>query len=37
MPLFAELLDAPLRFLSSIPELAAYMLRRFVTLDLSIT
>jgi hypothetical protein len=34
MPLSPELLDSPLRLLEPIPDLAAYMLRRFVALDL---
>ena len=36
MPLPPELFDAPLRLLEAIPDLAAYMLRRLVALDLSL-
>ena len=36
MPLPPELFDATLRLLEPIPDLAAYMLRRFVALDLSL-
>lgn len=36
VPLSPELLDAALRLLEAIPDLAAYMLRRFVALDLSL-
>lgn len=36
MPLSPELLDATLRLLESIPDLAAYMLRRLIALDLSL-
>ena len=36
MPLSPELLDAALRLLEAIPDLAAYMLRRLVALDLSL-
>ena len=36
VPLSPELLDAALRLLEAIPDLAAYMLRRLVALDLSL-
>jgi hypothetical protein len=36
MPLSSELFNAALRVLEPIPEIAAYMLRRFVALDLSL-
>lgn len=36
VPLSPELFDATLRLLESIPDLAAYVLRRLVALDLSL-